>query len=101
MFVIIIITSYYEYQSYSELTNEFVNNVVELISNNYPDIDTSEIIKIINDDSSYSSDSNILTTYGFTDSDLSVLTSIENNFYEQLLLKIVLIVFGLEVLYAV
>ncbi len=91
LFVIIIITSYYEYQSYSELTNEFVNNVVELISNNYPDIDTSEIIKIINDDSSYSSDSNILTTYGFTDSDLSVLTSIENNFYEQLLLKIVLI----------
>ena len=48
LFVIIIITSYYEYQSYSELTNEFVNNVVELISNNYPDIGTSEIIKIIN-----------------------------------------------------
>ena len=44
LFVIIIITSYYEYQTYSQLTNEFVSDVVDLIDENYPNIDTSEVM---------------------------------------------------------
>ena len=86
LFVTTIAITYYEYQTYSHLTNEFVSDVVDLIDENYPNIDTSEVIEIINS-SDYENNSDILTSYGFTDSDLSILASLENQFHEQLLRK--------------
>lgn len=91
LFVTTIAITYYEYQTYSHLTNEFVSDVVDLIDENYPNIDTSEVIEIINS-SDYENNSDILTSYGFTDSDLSILASLENQFHEQLLINIIIIV---------
>lgn len=91
LFVTTIAITYYEYQTYSQLTNEFVSDVVDLIDENYPNIDTSEVIEIINS-SDYDNNSDILTSYGFTDSDLSILASLENQFHEQLLINIIIIV---------
>lgn len=91
LFVTTIAITYYEYQTYSQLTNEFVSDVVDLIDENYPNIDTSEVIEIINS-SDYENNSDILTSYGFTDSDLSILASLENQFHEQLLINIIIIV---------
>ena len=91
LFVTTIAITYYEYQTYSHLTNEFVSDVVDLIDENYPNIDTSEVIEIINS-SDYDNNSDILTSYGFTDSDLSILVSLENQFHEQLLINIIIIV---------
>lgn len=91
LFVTTIAITYYEYQTYSRLTNEFVSDVVDLIDENYPNIDTSEVIEIINS-SDYENNSDILTSYGFTDSDLSILASLENQFHEQLLINIIIIV---------
>lgn len=91
LFVTTIAITYYEYQTYSRLTNEFVSDVVDLIDENYPNIDTSEVIEIINS-SDYENNSDILTSYGFTDSDLSILVSLENQFHEQLLINIIIIV---------
>ncbi len=91
LFVTTIAITYYEYQTYSRLTNEFVSDVVDLIDENYPNIDTSEVIEIINS-SDYDNNSDILTSYGFTDSDLSILVSLENQFHEQLLINIIIIV---------
>ena len=91
LFVTTIAITYYEYQTYSHLTNEFVSDVVDLIDENYPNIDTSEVIEIINS-SDYDNNSDILTSYGFTDSDLSILASLENQFHEQLLINIIIIV---------
>ena len=91
LFVTTIAITYYEYQTYSRLTNEFVSDVVDLIDENYPNIDTSEVIEIINS-SDYDNNSDILTSYGFTDSDLSILASLENQFHEQLLINIIIIV---------
>ena len=91
LFVTTIAITYYEYQTYSRLTNEFVSDVVDLIDENYPNIDTSEVIEIINS-SDYENNSDILTSYGFTDSNLSILASLENQFHEQLLINIIIIV---------
>ena len=91
LFVTTIAITYYEYQTYSRLTNEFVSDVVDLIDENYPNIDTSEVIEIINS-SDYDNNSDILTSYGFTDSELSILASLENQFHEQLLINIIIIV---------
>lgn len=91
LFVTTIAITYYEYQTYSRLTNEFVSDVVDLIDENYPNIDTSEVIEIINS-SDYDNNSDILTSYGFADSDLSILASLENQFHEQLLINIIIIV---------
>lgn len=94
LFVTTIAITYYEYQTYSHLTNEFVSDVVDLIDENYPNIDTSEVIEIINS-SDYENNSDILTSYGFTDSDLSILVSLENQFHEQLLINnIIIVIFG-------
>ena len=91
LFIITISVTYYEFKTYSNLTNEFISDIINLIDKNYSNIDSSEIIEIINN-TDYSSNSDILTSYGFTDSDSSILASLESKFHEQLILNIILFI---------
>ena len=84
--IITVFLSYYSYYRYTHLTNAFVSNVVEVIDTNYPDVDMTTIIDIIN--SSDYTTSDILTNYGFTENDISILSSLKEEFTKELLINI-------------
>ena len=84
--IITVFLSYYSYYRYTHLTNAFVSNVVEVIDTNYPDVDMITIIDIINSSDYKTSD--ILTNYGFTENDISILSSLKEEFTKELIINI-------------
>ena len=84
--IITVFLSYYSYYRYTHLTNAFVSNIVEVIDTNYPDVDMTTIIDIIN--SSDYTTSDILTNYGFTENDISILSSLKEEFTKELIINI-------------
>lgn len=84
--IITVFLSYYSYYRYTHLTNAFVSNIVEVIDTNYPDVDMTTIIDIIN--SSDYTTSDILTNYGFTENDISILSSLKEEFIKKLIINI-------------
>ena len=84
--IITVFLSYYSYYRYTRLTNAFASNVVEEINTNYPDVDMTTIIDIINSSDYKTSD--ILTNYGFTENDISILSSLKEEFTKELIINI-------------
>lgn len=89
LFIIFATFTFNSYYKYSNLTNSFIASTVENIAKNYPDVDMTSIIEIINNTENVDN-SNLLTSYGFSNSDLSILVSFENEFHRQLLLNSIL-----------
>lgn len=89
LFIIFATLTFNSYYKYSNLTNSFIASTVENIAKNYPDVDMTSIIEIINNTENVDN-SNLLTSYGFSNSDLSILVSFENEFHRQLLLNSIL-----------
>ena len=89
LFIIFATLTFNSYYKYSNLTNSFIASTVENIAKNYPDVDMTSIIEIINNNENVDN-SNLLTSYGFSNSDLSILVSFENEFHRQLLLNSIL-----------
>lgn len=90
MAVFIIILNYSNYIMYSKSINSFVNNVVEEIKVNYPEINDEEIIKIINDKKSY--EFNTLKNYGFSKQDISYLKNMQIDYQNSIYLSLSLII---------
>ena len=86
IFIINILLNYLEYRKFTNITNNFVASIINEISVNYPNIDDTEIIEIINS-SDYNTNSDILTNYGFTN-DLSILKSLEDEYHQVLFINI-------------
>lgn len=89
----ITINSYYVYKN---KVNQFVVNVIENINENYPNIETSDLVKIINSDIEY--DNVILKDYGISDSDISILYSINKEYIHNLIINISLLVLFLVII---
>ena len=87
IFIINILLNYLEYRKFTNITNNFVASIINEISVNYPNIDDTEIIEIINS-SDYNTNSDILNNYGFTASDLSILKSLEDEYHQVLFINI-------------
>ena len=60
IFIINILLNYLTYRKFTNITNNFVASIINEISVNYPNIDDTEIIEIINS-SDYNTNSDILT----------------------------------------
>ena len=89
LFAIFIAITFNSYYNYSNLTNSFIASTVENIAKNYPDVDMTSIIEIINNSENVDN-SELLTSYGFSESDLSILASFEKEFHKQLLFNSIL-----------
>ena len=84
-----IVLNYSNYLMYSKSVNDFVNNVLEEIKTNHPEINDEEIIKIINDQKSY--ELNSLKNYGFSESDTAYLKGMRIDYKNSVYLSISLI----------
>ena len=77
---LIMLISYIDYYRYSKVINDFVSSVVTEVSKNYPDVNSEDLIKIVNGSNNGKSD--ILKKYGFTDSDINYLSRMNDSFYK-------------------
>lgn len=94
--IIFFIISFVEYKSYVRITNNFTNNIISTLVNNYPDVTEEEIIEIIN--SSDNEASYILASFGIDINSMGVLKSINDNFYRNLIINsIVLLVISIVI----
>lgn len=93
-FGLMLVLTFLEFKNYASLTNNFASSIIEKIETNYPNISTEEIIELVNA-KEYDASSQILTSYGISSNDLSVLSSFETAFYQSVYLNIVL--FGIVV----
>ena len=100
VWIVIIITffiiSFVEYNSYVKITNNFTNNIISTLVNNYPDVTEEEIIEIINSSDNEASD--ILASFGIDINSMGVLKSINDNFYRNLIINsIVLLIISIVI----
>lgn len=94
--IIFFIISFVEYKSYVRITNNFTNNIISTLVNNYPDVTEEEIIEIINSSDNEASD--ILASFGIDINSMGVLESINDNFYRNLIINsIVLLIISIVI----
>ena len=89
--LLVLLFNYLNYLNYGEITNNFVNNVINEIVLKYPDVDSEDVIKIINSDKKYSGD--LLKKYGFSENDINYLQGGKIVYYKSLIIS--LSVFGI------
>ena len=89
--LLVLLFNYLNYLNYGKITNNFVNNVINEIVLKYPDVDSEDVIKIINSDKKSSSD--LLKKYGFTENDINYLQDGKIVYYKSLIIS--LSVFGI------
>ena len=94
--IIFFIISFVEYNSYVRITNNFTNNIISTVVENYPDVTEEEIVEIINSSDNEASD--ILASFGIDINSMGVLKSINDNFYCNLIINsIVLLVISIVI----
>ena len=90
---LIMLISYIDYYRYSKVINDFVGSIVTEVSKNYPDVNEEELIKIVN--GSNKDNNEILKKYGFTDNDINYLSKMNDSFYKNIVINIIVFsVFG-------
>lgn len=95
-FIIMLTISIYEYKEYTTKTNACINAIVENIATNYPNVSPSEIIAIINSPTYEYSE--VLNDYGFTESDFSIIKSLEDTFYQNISLNIIAFIIFISII---
>ena len=100
VWIVVVITffiiSFVDYNSYVRITNNFTNNIISTLVNNYPDVTEEEIVEIINSSDNEASD--ILASFGIDINFMGVLKSINDNFYRNLIINsIVLLVISIVI----
>lgn len=89
--LIIILLSYINYYNYTRNINLFVDGLISVVEEDYPDIKKEEIIKLINNQSEKRS--NLLKKYGFVESDISYLESVKEIYTKNLVINIIVFSF--------
>ena len=90
---LIILISFIDYYRYSKVINDFVGSVFSEVSNKYPDVNSEDLIKIVNGSNNGKSD--ILKKYGFTNSDINYLSKMNDSFYKNIVINVIVFsVFG-------
>lgn len=84
---LVILMSYIDYYKYSKVINDFTDSVITEVSSKYPNVKEEEIIKIVNGSNKSSS---ILRKYGFTDSDINYLSKMNDSFYKNIVINLML-----------
>ena len=77
---------FFNYYWYSSVTNNFVNSVVTEVLDHYENIDSAELINIINNSSSKKTD--VLKKFGYVESDISYLKDMQDTYYKILFIGI-------------
>lgn len=92
--VVISLQTYWQYKQLSTSINEKVANIVGVIKEDYPEIDTKEIIKILNSNKKeeYKNGEKELLKYGIDINEMNSIMSVQEQMKNNLLLNVFIII---------
>lgn len=95
LLILVVICNYLSYQRYAHEVNGVTGEIIENVLSKYPEVNSEDLIKIISS-SKRRNESNTLKKYGFMESDISYIKSLEYVYYKNLIINIsVFGIFGL------
>lgn len=92
--IIISMQTYAQYKNLEIIVNEKIADIVGVIKENYPEVDTSKIVEILNNhknNEGYESGKSELLKYGINVNEINSIISVENQMRKNMILNIVLV----------
>lgn len=95
LLILVVICNYLSYRRYAHEVNDVTSEIIENVLSKYPEVNSEDLIKIISS-SKRRNESNTLKKYGFMESDISYIKSLDYVYYKNLIINIsVFGIFGL------
>ena len=95
LLILVVICNYLSYRRYAYEVNSVTSEIIENVLSKYPEVNSEDLIKIISS-SKRRNESNTLKKYGFMESDISYIKSLDYVYYKNLIINIsVFGIFGL------
>lgn len=95
LLILVVICNYLSYRRYAHEINSVTSEIIENVLSKYPEVNSEDLIKIISS-SKRRNESNTLKKYGFMESDISYIKSLDYVYYKNLIINIsVFGIFGL------
>ena len=95
LLILVVICNYLSYRRYAHEVNGVTSEIIENVLSKYPEVNSEDLIKIISS-SKRRNESNTLKKYGFMESDISYIKSLDYVYYKNLIINIsVFGIFGL------
>ena len=87
LLILVVICNYLSYRRYAHEVNEVTSEIIENVLSKYPEVNSEDLIKIISS-SKKRNESNTLKKYGFMESDISYIKSLDYVYYKNLIINI-------------
>lgn len=95
LLILVVICNYLSYRRYAHEVNGVTSEIIENVLSKYPEVNSEDLIRIISS-SKRRNESNTLKKYGFMESDISYIKSLDYVYYKNLIINIsVFGIFGL------
>lgn len=95
LLILVVICNYLSYKKYAHEVNGVTSEIIENVLSKYPEVNSEDLVKIISS-SKRRNESNTLKKYGFMESDISYIKSLDYVYYKNLIINIsVFGIFGL------
>lgn len=87
LLILVVICNYLSYRRYAHEVNGVTSEIIENVLSKYPEINSEDLIKIISS-SKRRNESNTLKKYGFMESDINYIKSLDYVYYKNLIINI-------------
>ena len=87
LLILVVICNYLSYRRYAHEVNGVTSEIIENVLSKYPEVNSEDLIKIISS-SKRRNESNTLKKYGFMESDISYIKSLDYVYYKNLIINI-------------
>ena len=84
--ILVVICNYLSYRRYAHEVNSVTSEIIENVLSKYPEVNSEDLIKIISS-SKRRNESNTLKKYGFMESDISYIKSLNYVYYKNLIIN--------------
>ena len=95
LLILVFVCNYLSYKKYAYEVNGVTSEIIESVLTKYPEVKSEDLIKIVSSSKRRNS-SDTLKKYGFTESDISYIKSLDYVYYKNLIINIsVFSIFGI------
>ena len=91
--ILFVVLNIYEYQVYTKNFNNKINNIVDVLEREYPNLEEKEIIEILNSSNDYQT--NNLKKYGLNITNKSIVKENTKKFYEFMVVNTIVFTLGI------
>ena len=87
LLILVFVCNYLSYKKYAHEVNGVTSEIIEVVLTKYPEVKSEDLVKIVSSSKRRNS-SDTLKKYGFTESDISYIKSLDYVYYKNLIINI-------------